>query len=186
MPFWPQEPTPGGLVRLPLALPPMLCDAAGYTGSARCLAMRWTPYGDELIYTDGELTATGWWQAWTTLCQHELGRAVLGPYRLGSSDGEAEHWLLADRRSHTLDVGLALDVRQLLATQPSGLNAAAHILGAERTGELIEQHVRNPPSPDIDEIRAEMERRGALVSELERWLDEQLEAVETSRRPDGV
>jgi hypothetical protein len=57
---------------------------------------------------------------------------VLGPYQLGSSDGEAEHWLLADRFNHALDVGLALDVRQRLATQPCGLAAAALVLGAER------------------------------------------------------
>jgi hypothetical protein len=146
MPFWPQRPMAGELVGLPLALPPMLCAAVGHPGSGPHLGMYWTPYGDELIHTDDELTATGWWHAWNTLCQHQVGRAVLGPYRLGSGDGEAQPWLLGDRGKNSLDVGLTLDVRRLLATQPSEVNAAADILGAEHTRALsrITSAIRRP------------------------------------------
>ncbi len=65
---WPDLPTPGDLVDLPL--PPALSEAAGYTGGARYLAMWWTALGDELALCDGESTFTGWWPAWTTLTQH--------------------------------------------------------------------------------------------------------------------
>ena len=70
--------------------------------------------------------------------QHARGRAILAPYQLGSSDSAAEHRLLADRFGHALEVGLALDDGQLLATQPSELAAAVEILGAERARQLIE------------------------------------------------
>ncbi len=41
--------------------PPMLCEAVGYSGSARYVGFYWTPYGDEIIYTDGRLSADGDW-----------------------------------------------------------------------------------------------------------------------------
>lgn len=144
---WPDLPRPGDLVRLPLPLPPMLCEAADYRGSARYVAMHWTPYGDDLIVRDGTVTHTGYWPTWTTLRHHELGRLILGPYELGSSDGDqAVHWLLADRHAQTLDVGLERDVAQLLATQPSELAAAAEILGAKRLVELLHEHARTAPT----------------------------------------
>ena len=121
---WPELPAVGELVRLPLPLPPTLLHAAGYRGGARYVALFWMPYGDELMLCDGAVTSTGWWPAWTTLAQHPLGRVILGPYELGSSETEAVHWLLADRHDATLEVGAERDVRQFLATQPSELSAA--------------------------------------------------------------
>ena len=103
-PSWPDPPTAGRMVRLPLPLPPMLLDAAGYTGGARYVALFWMPYGDELMLADGQITATGWWPAFTTLAHHPLGQIILGPFELGLSDSEAAHWLLADRLAGTLDV----------------------------------------------------------------------------------
>jgi hypothetical protein len=138
--------------------------------------MHWTPYGDELIIADGTATTTGWWPAWTTLAQHPLGSAILSPYRLGSSDSEAEHWLLADRHERTLDVGLALDIRQLLATQPSELAAAAEILGADRTRQLLKQHLDEPYRPaDSRRIHARIARASQLVTDLQAWLDDALD-----------
>jgi hypothetical protein len=116
---WPDLPAVGELARLPLPLPPALLAAAGYRGHARYVALFWTPSGDELILSDGAVTSTGWWPAWITLIDHQLGQTILRPYTLGSSDAEAIHWLLADRHDHTLDVGAERDVRQFLATQPS-------------------------------------------------------------------
>ncbi len=169
---WPELPTPGRLIELPLALPPALCHAAGYDGGARYLAMWWTPLGDELLLADGEVTFTGWWPAWTTLVGHPLGRVILSPYELGSSDSDATHWLLADRFQDTLHVGLALDVRQLLATQPSELAAAVEILGADHVQQLIQTHLSAPATPaDPREVQRQLERSRRLVGELAAWLD---------------
>jgi hypothetical protein len=97
-------------------LPPVLCEAAGYTGGQRYVALWWTPLGDEMVLSDGTTTAGGWRPAWLALREHPLGQALLAPYRLGDSGTDAEHHLLADRWHSTLHVGLAVDVDQLLAT----------------------------------------------------------------------
>ncbi len=168
---WPELPTPGLLIELPLALPPALCRAAGYDGGGRYLAMWWTPLGDELMLADGEVTFTGWWPA-STLVGHPLGRVILSPYELGSSEREAAHWLLADRFQGTLHVGLALDVRQLHATQPSELAAAVEILGADHVQQLIQTHLSAPAGrPDPREVERQLERSRRLVWELAAWLD---------------
>jgi len=169
---WPDLPTPGTLVDLPLPLPPALCEAAGYTGGGRYLAMWWTPFGDELMLCDGESTCTGWWPAWTTLAQHPLGQALFSPYQLGSSDVRlcTGCWPTACRTS--LHIGLALDVRQLLATQPSELAAAIEILGAEHLEQFIQTHLTAPARPpDPREIQRQLERCTRLVAEFAAWLD---------------
>jgi plastocyanin len=50
----------GELVRvpLPLPLPPILCEAAVYTGAGRDFAMYWTPFGDERVWSERTGTAT--------------------------------------------------------------------------------------------------------------------------------
>jgi hypothetical protein len=75
------------------------------------------------MISDGTLTKTGRWRGWLCFCRHPLARLFLEPYRLGDCDDEGEHRLLVDRYLGTLDVGLARDVEQLLATQPSDLHA---------------------------------------------------------------
>ena len=69
--------------------------------------------------------------------QHPLAHLFLEPYRLGDSDDEGEHRLLVDRHLGTLDVGLARDVEQLLATQPSELSALTADLSAGETEALL-------------------------------------------------
>ena len=136
---WPALPTPGELVRLPLPCPPQLIELSGYTGGARLVALWWSPLGDELMISDGTLTETGRWRGWLCFCRHPLARLFLEPYRLGDSDGEGEHRLLVDRYLGTLDVGLARDVEQLLATQPSELHALTADLSAGETEALLQR-----------------------------------------------
>lgn len=100
------------------------------------------------MLADGQITATGWWPAFTTLAHHPLGQIILGPFELGLSDSEAAHWLLADRLAGTLDV------RQLLATQPSELAAAAHELGADRVRRLLIDQFKTPRALSPAEVHA--------------------------------
>jgi hypothetical protein len=125
------------------------------------------------MLADGESTFTAWWLPWTTLIQHPLGRVILSPYELGNSDSDATHWLLANRFQDTLHIGLALDVRQLLATQPSELAAAVEILGADHVQQPIETHPTAPTTgPDPrDAVQRQLERSSRLVGELTAWLD---------------
>ena len=102
-------------------------------GSGQLVALWWSPFGDELMFSDGTLTATGHWRGWCCFCDHPLVRMFLEPYQLGDSEDEGEHRLLVDRYLGTLDIGLARDVEQLLATQPSEVHAlTAHLPDARR------------------------------------------------------
>ena len=110
-------------MRLALHCPPQLVELSGYVGASRLIALWWSPCGDELMGSDGTLTATGSWRGWLCFCDHALVRLFLEPYRLGDSDDDGEHRLLVDRYLGTLDVGLARDVEQLLATHASEVDA---------------------------------------------------------------
>src|SRR5918992_2034326 len=97
---WPGPPAPAEPVRLPLPLAPMLLDAVGYQGGARYVALRWWGGGGgDVLWSDGSMTATGWWPAWRLLVrEHPLGRAIFAAYDLGDLHEdpaeEAPHWLL--------------------------------------------------------------------------------------------
>jgi hypothetical protein len=141
---WPAVPTPARTVRLPLGCPAQLVELSGYDGAGRLVAMWWTPFGDELMFSDGTITATGDYRGWLSFCAHPLTRLLLNSYELGSSEQEAEHWLLVDRHAATLDVGLAHDVQALLATQPSELHALTAELSPRRSCRTDRGRVRGP------------------------------------------
>src|SRR6516164_6554222 len=77
MRVWPALPTPGEFVRLALPCPAQLVELSGYDGAGRLLALWWSPFGDELMVSDGALTTTGHWRGWLCFCEHPLGRLFL-------------------------------------------------------------------------------------------------------------
>ena len=187
----------GELVRLPLPCPPQLIELSGYTASARLIALWWSPFGDELMISDGTLTETGRWRGWLRFCRHPLARLFLEPYRLGDSDDEGEHRLLVDRYLGTLEVGLARDVEQLLGTQPSELHALTADLSAGETeallGRLLDVHrgrerAESPQQLHV-EVRAVWQREHELLDELTALLDDAqsalCEALPPLRGPDA-
>ena len=161
MRVWPALPAPGELVRLPLHCPPQLIELSGYTGGGRLVALWWSPFGDELMICDGTLTETGRWRGWLCFSEHPLARLFLEPYRLGDSDDEGEHRLLVDRYLGTLDVGLARDVEQLLATQPSELHALTADLSAGETEALLRGLLDGARRARAGQEPAAVARRGA-------------------------
>ena len=103
--------------------------AFGYRGSARWLAVWWTPAGDEALFDDGEGQAAAQWTVYLDLVQNRiaipLARALAnyprGRYALGSSDEEATHCLLLDlehRGVYVAPIGEALRFLQAQA-QPA-------------------------------------------------------------------
>jgi len=182
---WPAVPTPGRIVRLPLGCPAQLVELSGYNGAGRLVAMWWTPLGDELMFSDGTTTATGDYRGWLAFCAHPVTLLFLNPYQLGSSEQEAEHWLLVDRHLATLDVGLAHDVQALLATQPSELHALTAELSPTEAAALLEhafekhaarERAKTPEERGSD-IRARYEREQELLRGLEAVLDEGIQTV---------
>ena len=182
---WPALPRPGRTVRLPFGCPPQLVELSGYDGGGRLVAMWWAPLGDELMFSDGTITATGDYRGWLAFCAHPMTRLFLNPYELGSSEREAEHWLLVDRHLATLDVGLAHDVRALLATQPSELHALTAELSPTEAAALLEhafedhaarERAKTPEQRGSD-MRERHEREQELLRDLEAGLDEAMQTV---------
>ncbi len=62
--------------KLVVPAPPMLDEAIGYPGRARYVAFYWTPYGDEVIYTDGRFSADGHWPRLATVYSSQNDRAA--------------------------------------------------------------------------------------------------------------
>jgi hypothetical protein len=194
MRVWPALPTAGELVRLPLPCPPQLIELSGYTGGARLVALWWSPFGDELMISDGALTETGRWRGWLCFSQHPLARLFLEPYRLGDSEDEGEHRLLLDRYLGTLEVGLARDVEQLLATQPSELGALTADLSRgeakaplQRLSDVHGEGERAPSSRQLHaELRAVWQRELQLLDELTELLDDAQRALCEALPPPGA
>ncbi len=187
-PQWPEAPVPGELVQIPLPLPAMLLSAVGYDGGARYVALRWSGgSGGDVLWTDGPVTTTGWWPPWRLFVrEHLLGRAMFDSYDLGDLQEDpgvpAPHWLLADRWQHTLHVGLARDVQQLLATQPSTTSAVVAEIGPDRLLELLQQEMRSGQAPSPEAVRATIRRGAADHQALQRWLDETLAQIDAAPR----
>jgi len=185
MRVWPALPTPGELVRLPLPCPPQLVELSSYDGSGRLIALWWSPFADQLMVSDGSLTATGRWRGWLCFCEHPLVGLFLEPYRLGDSDDEGEHRLLVDRYLGTLDVGLARDVEQLVAAQPSELHALTAELSAserqlllERALDLEAERGRTKSVAQLNgDVRAVQQRERELLKQLTVLLDGAQQAV---------
>ncbi len=106
-----------GLTPLQAPVPPMLAKAIGYTGDARFVSFHWTPYGDEVDYSDGRMSATGNWHPFLTYIQHPAVSPHLGDYDFGSSDSEATHALILDRKNQTLYVAPVKEAAAFLTKQ---------------------------------------------------------------------
>lgn len=174
-PRWTALPTPGRLVRLPLGCPSQLVELAGHYCAGRLVAIWWTPLGDEVTFSDGAVTVTGDDRGWLRFCAHPLGRLLLRHYRLGSAGQVAENWLLVDRQLATLDVGVARDVRALLATQPSELDALTAELSSTEAATLFAGAVDSSAAWQRENARHEREQE--LLGELEELLHEGLRTV---------
>lgn len=155
------------LTPLDLPVPPMLEEALGYVGTARWVAFHWTPYGDELQYDDGTLSADGSWHAWLTFVRHLRIAPVLAPYHFGNSEEEAQHWLLLDRETRTVFVGAVVDAQQCLR------QAAPPVLTLDAVTALlatIRAHASTPPTLQALVAHA-LQREHQLVTALKDWLD---------------
>jgi hypothetical protein len=179
MSAWAPLPTAGELVRLALPCPPQLVELVGYDGLGRLVALWWSPFGDGLMFSDGTLTATGNRRGWLCFCEHPLVQVFLEDYQLGDSEDEAEHWLLVDRYFGTLDVGLARDVKALLATQPSELCALTADLSPSVAQVLLERardaHIereRKRAQERQAQVRSWREREQELLEQLTALLDD--------------
>ncbi len=167
--------------RLAIPAPPMLAEAIGYPGRARYVAFYWTPCGDEIMYSDGRLSADGHWHAWLLFTRHRRVAPHISPYNLGNSDEEATHWLLFDRETCALYVGTAGEVLRALRGQYADQAPASEAQGDDIPGEITLEDFRGlidsfveVSRPKPEEIIEAMRKQDALTEELRVWLDSKL------------
>ena len=171
------------LTKVSLPVPPMLEAALGYPGTARYVALYWTPAGDEVRWDEGWRSADGAWQAWLTFTRHPRVAPALAPYQLGDSDTPATHWLLLDREARTCFVGTAAAVRQALYTGNPAPDAAAWpVLGAEeplpaRMEDVLQAFLQGFQDVQVtmtpEEIHQRMAEHARLLERLLIWLNDQ-------------
>lgn len=111
--------------------------AFGYPGEARYVAFFWSPYGDEAMYSDGQVEGDGSWALYLDLVDQRLDLSAEEILSLGSSETEATHHLLLDRETRKFCVLPAAEAAGLL----QGQHLPATPLSPEQSEELFQRLV---------------------------------------------
>ena len=159
-----------GLTPLHVPVPPILVTAIGYTGKARFVAFKWTPYGDEMVYADGCMRKTGNWQAFLAYIQHPAVSPNLQDYDLGGSDREAKHVLILDQAILEMFIAPVKEAEQFLARQRSPIRSQEEYVA--KISIALKQGKQ--PTIDSDERQRRFEQQYALIEAVEQWLDKYL------------
>ena len=159
--------------QIPVKLPKSFEEAMGYQGGLRWVAFYWEPCGDEAVYDDGFYSEDGNWCGFINFADHPSMAPWLSPYDLGSSDGEAKHWLLCDLENREVYVGEKEEVRAFLTAeakrrQPKEINLEMDD-AYKRFREAIlraEEHLKQLPTPSIQEVEEKMRREQEAVEKM--------------------
>ncbi|MBM4467794.1 MAG: hypothetical protein FJ014_19965 [Chloroflexi bacterium] len=169
---------------LQIPVPPMLGEALGYDGDARWVAFYWTPDGHEVMYDDGRARGVGGWWGWLAFfVEHPAVSPGLSqlPLNLGSSDFEADHWLIIDRKERKAHVAPVTAAKRFLQEQwPPVLELspkdAEAVLKAFQKAEEEVNRTWTPPTDE--EIENSLERKQAVCVALIAWLDDAADIIE--------
>ncbi len=145
---------------LPVPVPTQLEECCGYTGEARYVAFYWGG-GDESYYADGRASRTGEWDGYQAYVDHWCIQPALRGFDLGSSEGEAVHWLLLDRQTRRVSVAKAEVVGQLLRQQ----------WGIPDQEPVVQQFSERVHAISQQNIVASMVAHQKQVSGMRAWLD---------------
>jgi hypothetical protein len=159
---WPELPDPGQLVRLPLEPPPLFLEAIGYLGGNRFVGVAW-PEG-RFLWDDGECATSADRESWSAIFGHPKLRSALAPYSLGDLAARSVHWLLVDRDTRTLLVGLVEDVQDVLEANEE-TRIAKSTLPAVTGGWNVEENVPTDPTSEGAARRRDWSRS------VSAWLD---------------
>jgi len=161
------------LTQLNVLVPPDLAQTLGYDGDARFVGFYWGA-GDELWTNDGRSEGTyGDWHAWDAFIYHRRITPVLVPYHFGSSDQDAEHYLIVDTRANDLYVASVKVARQFLDTQHSPLPRLTSETPIDDLRDILARAMSSISMPTVDEIQACMGVAATRIAAMVRWLDEQ-------------
>ena len=134
----------------------------------------WTPFGDEVDYSDGQVSATGNWQAFLAYIEHPAVSPFLEGYDLGSSESEAKHALLLDRAQQEIYIAPVRQIEEFLKWRWPHLSSARMHQEENMAKIAIALKRRNPRDMDIEEIQQRIEEQHVLIETMRRWLDKQL------------
>ena len=162
------------MLRIDVPVPPMLEQAVGYHGDARFFAIYWGA-GDEAYFNDGRTSATGHPHGYLCYIRHPAVGPELSRVNMGSSDYEAESWIVIDRRHRRAYVASVLEARRFLREQWNETAAAVPaVLSQEEFAAVFEklrQDFESRPMPTAAEIMAAMREQQKLEAEMVAWLD---------------
>ena len=160
-----------GITSLNAPVPPMLATAIGYKGYARYVSFQWTPYGDEVEYSDGRMSSTGNWQAFLAYIQHPAVSPFLEDYDLGSSENEAEHALILDQAILEVFITPVKDAEKFLTEQwpqPPLIRMPKEELVAKIS--IVRRNIEQPRY-DIEEMQRLIKDQRAMIDDIQKWLD---------------
>lgn len=159
------------IIILSVPVPPMLEEACGYRGQARYVALYWGA-GDEAYVDDGQMSATGEWEAYRTFVQYRSVAPALHGYDLGSSEEEARHWLILDREQRQITIAEISVAQQVLRAQwdPAKWERMP-VISAEDLVWLIQEMITQMKAVSNEQIRALMREQQQRVAKMQMWLD---------------
>jgi len=192
------------LIPLSAPVPPQLEQALGYDGEAHYVAFYWTPCGDELVFDDGQVCGDGNWQGWQCYCDHSAvayhlslpcwrcgdkgttnqlenepceicDGAGIFPLNLGSSDEEAECWLIIDRQKRQAYIADPSSATSFLQAQWPTAHELTHeeqLALIHAMQKAIETFEATWQPPSEEEILADLERLHQVLGEMTAWLNE--------------
>jgi hypothetical protein len=161
-----------GLTLLNAPVPPMLAKIFGYYGDARYVAFNWTPYGNEVEYSDGQIHTSKDAVGFLHYINHPAVSPLLEEYELGNSETEAEHALILDTERQEVYIAPVREVETFLSGQwpPHPMR-----MGQEEHVPKIAIAVKGRGQPrDIEEIRRRIAEQSELNTTMLQWLDKQL------------
>ena len=164
---------PGESVAIPI--PNELDRVFGYRGDARFVGFCWSPFGDELTYSDGVSSGSAQWQAFLQYKRHPAVRSHLEPYDLGSSEEDATHMLLIDREQQIAAVAPVSEARAFLESQwpePAPMTPEEQEAVQREFTRLMEE-MRNRPV-DWDAINRQQREQSTRMAVMLAFLDQQV------------
>jgi hypothetical protein len=161
--------------QIPVKLPESFEEALGYPGQLKWAAFYWEPCGDEAVFDDGVCSGDGNWWGFLQFVRHPNVSPWLSDCDLGSSDEEANHWLLCDLENRDIYVGEKQDVRTFLHLEARKVLPESPEINLEMDDaydsfrEAIlkaEELVREVPTPSMREIEEKMRRDQEAVEKM--------------------
>ena len=125
------------------------------------------------MVSDGLISFTGHWPGYLAYIQHRRVYPHLNGYNLGSSEDQAEHRLVIDRREQTAYILPCRQAERLLSSQweQAGRPSIPQVFSLEELEEVVRRTAEQWQPPSDQDLRALMEADHAAVQALRDWLD---------------